>query len=605
MECTPSRERFPYIFRLSHWAKAIGFWRVALVGNVFLGGLIVSAVIFGILEKQEKQLIKIKFGDLADNRMQTIEDSLTQRLTALDWVSAFYASSREVEPSEFRTFTRLALAKYTDLEMLGWAPRVTAAERQAHESAMRREGHAGYQIRQRIPPGSPAPAGKSEAYFPLAYVQPSEEYDNLIGYDVGRQPGVLAAIERTWKSKQQTLVMDVFPDARGHFSLKLCLLEYARTTMPVAGSASSPGESEGVILGVVDLRLMVENALKDFYARGVGIYLFEETALGQTRLIMGRPSSLRNLTMPELQSLPKEPAGICFTGSIAAADRTWKAYCAPTDVFLKEQETAAPWMALTVGILATVVITAYLLLLLGWNRQAEALVQKRTAELLKEQQLLRHLLDLQERDRKLTAFEIHDGLAQLITGVLMKLQALDACKELLPSSIAGPLQEAMQLIQESNQEARRLIGGLQPPMLDELGIVAALEYLIEELRRRHPAVVEFHSQLSRPRLEPPLESALFRIAQESLNNAIRHSQSPRILVELHSIDGSVRLCVRDWGAGFDPQNVGNEHFGLRGIRERARLLGGTATIQSVRGQGTTVTVELPLEGQFGAEDSVC
>jgi signal transduction histidine kinase len=605
MECAFSRGRFPRIFGLFYWAKTLGFWRVALVGSVFLGGLIVSTVIFGVLEEQEQKLIKIQFGDLADNRLQTIEDTLARRLAALDWIGAFYASSREVEPSEFKTFTRLALGDYPDLEMLGWAPRVTAAERSAHEDEMRREGHAGYQIRQWIPPGGPAPAGKPQAYFPLAYVQPSEKDSELLGYDLGSQPDVLAAIKRTQKTKQRTVVLAGFPDARGKFSPKLYLLKYARTTLlSVPGSAPSPGESEGVILGVVDLQMTVDGALKDFSPEGVDIYLFEETAPDRTRLIASRPSALRNLPIRELISLPKEPAGICYRGSLAAADCRWEAYCTPTDVFLQKQATAAPWTALAVGIAFTVLITVCLSLLLGWNHRAEALVQRRTAELLREQQLLRHLLDLQERDRKLTAFEIHDGLAQLITGATMKLQALEARGEPLPVSAAGLAHEALQLTDEANREARRLIGGLQPPMLEESGIVPALEYLVEELRRRHATEIEFHAELSRPRLAPPLESALFRIAQESLNNAVRHSRSPRVLVELRSTDGVVRLRVQDWGAGFDPDHVGGDHFGLRGIRERARLLGGTATVQSVPGQGTTITVELPLEGQFGEESSV-
>jgi signal transduction histidine kinase len=91
-----------------------------------------------------------------------------------------------------------------------------------------------------------------------------------------------------------------------------------------------------------------------------------------------------------------------------------------------------------------------------------------------------------------------------------------------------------------------------------------------------------------------LESAIFRIAQESLTNACRYSQSKKIEIELKQSDSSVQLRVQDWGAGFDPQHIRGQHFGLRGIRERARLLGGSAEIFSAPNAGTTVTVQLPL-----------
>ena len=96
------------------------------------------------------------------------------------------------------------------------------------------------------------------------------------------------------------------------------------------------------------------------------------------------------------------------------------------------------------------------------------------------------------------------------------------------------------------------------------------------------------------RLEPLLENTIFRIVQESLTNACKHSKSDRIRVEVVQQDEFIRIEVRDWGTGFDPDNIAASCFGLRGVQERARLLGGRATIESKAGEGTRIAVKLPV-----------
>ena len=127
-------------------------------------------------------------------------------------------------------------------------------------------------------------------------------------------------------------------------------------------------------------------------------------------------------------------------------------------------------------------------------------------------------------------------------------------------------------------------------------MVAAIEYLVEQ-NRNAEMVIDFHHQVQFRHLARPLESAIFRVAQESLTNACRYSHSARIEVELTQIDGTVQLRVQDWGSGFDPQRIPGGHVGIRGIRERARLLGGTAEVVSAPDAGTTVLVRFPLVEQ--------
>ena len=221
--------------------------------------------------------------------------------------------------------------------------------------------------------------------------------------------------------------------------------------------------------------------------------------------------------------------------------------------------------------------------------------RKRAEESVREEQrLLREMLELHEQERKLVAYEIHDGLAQHLAGALYRFQSIPPLRDGDPAAAERLQHEGIELLREALGETRRLIGGLRPPVLDEDGIVPAIEYLVAEHKRHDGIEVDFIHEPDIDRLAPPLEAAVFRIVQESLTNACRYSQSPKVSVELRRINGHVYVDVRDSGVGFDPANVPRDHFGLRGIRERARLLGGTAVIETAPRKGTHVAVELPL-----------
>lgn len=226
--------------------------------------------------------------------------------------------------------------------------------------------------------------------------------------------------------------------------------------------------------------------------------------------------------------------------------------------------------------------------------QAEESLRESQKSLRKEQKLLKQLLELQERDRKLVAYEIHDGLAQLITGAYYRLQSFQHLHGTMPEEAKKAFDEGLRLLERSVDEARNLISGLRPPVLDESGVVPAIEYLIQESQKGGGPEIEFHHTMRSERIPGPLETAVFRIVQESLTNALRYSQSDRVRLVLIENKHWLTIEVRDWGVGFEPQNVESGHFGLEGIRERARLLGGRSSIESAPGKGTHIVVEIPL-----------
>ena len=212
----------------------------------------------------------------------------------------------------------------------------------------------------------------------------------------------------------------------------------------------------------------------------------------------------------------------------------------------------------------------------------------------KEQQRLARLLDVYESHRKMATYEIHDGVTQPLVSVLMTFDAFSSLRNAYPEAPWNEFDNAVAVLREALAETRRFMSGMRPPILDELGVVAAVDHIIREHRVSGSMTVDFKCDVQFERLCAPLETVVFRIIQEGLNNAHQHSQTDRVLVEIAERENRLEIRVQDWGVGFDPEQVPQDRFGLEGIRERANAIGGSARIDSRPGKGTTIFADLPL-----------
>jgi signal transduction histidine kinase len=241
----------------------------------------------------------------------------------------------------------------------------------------------------------------------------------------------------------------------------------------------------------------------------------------------------------------------------------------------------------------------------AFNAMTEQLAQAEQARAERDRlraQLLEQVMTAQEEERRRIARELHDETGQAITTLMVGLRTLmDEC----PSPAIQTQAEELRSIAAGTLEGvRNLARELRPSVLDDLGLVAALERYISEYRQRHRLNVDIAVHGLKGRLPAPVETALYRIVQESLTNIARHARASMVSVLLEQSPGSVRVIVEDNGCGFDPPS-GNEthHLGLYGMQERAELLGGTFMIESAQGSGTSIFVEVPLAlfEQTGAE----
>ncbi len=233
----------------------------------------------------------------------------------------------------------------------------------------------------------------------------------------------------------------------------------------------------------------------------------------------------------------------------------------------------------------------------GMRGISRDVTQRRQAEetLREERQHQGRLLEMHEQNRKLVAYEIHDGVVQPLVGAKFFFEAaLHGISQQCSESECEAFQAGVRLLGDGISQARTLMGGQRPLVLDERGLVAAIEYLASESTHPGDAKIEFTHDVAFDRLAPPLETAIFRIVQESLSNACRHSQSDRVRIELVQCDGSIRAEVEDWGVGFAAESVTENCFGLEGLRKRVHLFDGSATVRSAPGEGTRIAVEFPL-----------
>jgi two-component system sensor histidine kinase DegS len=211
---------------------------------------------------------------------------------------------------------------------------------------------------------------------------------------------------------------------------------------------------------------------------------------------------------------------------------------------------------------------------------------------------LRQIIGAQEDERKRIARELHDDTAQALVILSRRLDALEGYSEQLPEPVAQSLSELLEFTDSILQGVRRFSQDLRPPVLDDLGLVPALESLTATVPQNGTRV-QFTALGNRRNLSPEAELTLFRIAQEALRNVQKHAQASEVLVRVEFGDASVRMTVQDDGKGFQPpEEIGDlatiGRLGLIGMQERVQLLGGTLTLQSEPGQGTTVIVDMPM-----------
>ena len=281
----------------------------------------------------------------------------------------------------------------------------------------------------------------------------------------------------------------------------------------------------------------------------------------------------------------EEKIGLWNNQQLVAADREMFASFAS----LQARQTRLLAIALTAGLVLSLASILYLLRL---GEEAQRRYQELARSRGELEALSAQLVDAQEAERRSISRELHDEVGQSLGALLVEVGRLAASVPSDNTHIMDHVDKIKSVAETTVQTVRNIALLLRPSMLDDLGLIAALEWQGREVSRRSDMEVEVQSQGVSEKIPDEYRICIYRLVQQALNNAERHSSAKNARVTIEQTADKILVCVFDDGRGFDPQRV--RGLGILGMEERVRRLGGMFTIDSKPGGGTTLKAEFPL-----------
>ncbi|NML31885.1 PAS domain-containing sensor histidine kinase [Paraburkholderia antibiotica] len=237
--------------------------------------------------------------------------------------------------------------------------------------------------------------------------------------------------------------------------------------------------------------------------------------------------------------------------------------------------------------------------LLGFAKVTRDLTERmRLADLERANEVSTQVQIARENEQKRIARELHDDLGQRLTALKMSVVLLEAKLNAQPSSapLAAQMHELQTQIDWMAVALRRIAADLRPPVLDDLGLAAALSWLAEDFTKRYGVQASVHLEPAEPVFGEFASTALFRIVQEALTNVARHANARRVRIEMTATEPTVSLDIEDDGTGVELEQTAQKNsFGLLGIRERVRQLHGQVSFASSPGHGFRMSIQLPAD----------
>ena len=283
------------------------------------------------------------------------------------------------------------------------------------------------------------------------------------------------------------------------------------------------------------------------------------------------------------------------------AGRNWQLrFSAPKSAYIQRTDVALPWLVLAGGLLMSALLYAVLFAFSSSRARAVALADEMTRELreseTKIRDLLRRLVSVQEAERRRFSADLHDLVGQSLSVLGMGFETIRALLPgALPEKAEATIDQMGRLLKETMGSVREVMSDLRPPLLDDYGLYAAIDWHARQLQARTGLRVTVNGANIEPRPAPEVEMALFRIAQEALTNVAKHAAASQARVSIERGGGRLTLVVEDDGLGIGAARAANDPgpagWGMAVMRERAAAVGGAVRVDSP-GRGTRITVEV-------------
>lgn len=587
-------------------AEKAAFWAGALLASA------VAALFYAATANTIENNAQHRFENMARSVKTTIDGRIKSYADVLRGSASLFQTSEHLTREQFHRYVNgLSLEKeFPGVQTINFARYVTEQERPAFEEMMRKEIAA---VASGYPPFRIFPGGRRDSYTVVTYIEPISAWSNRFGADIAALGDVSAL----------------------HLSRDTGQIASSRRPVPTLSGPNRTGLSMRMAIYHRDVRFGTVEERRAAYAGSVGIGfgmdiliqgVLDQIPVPGARMILtdsnlAAPSPMRGAlprevlfdslaTLAALAPPPPQADRKTFIARmpIQFATRTWEAsFSVGKSNFYTRFDVYVPWLALLAGFVSTLLLYTLFYTLASSRRNAIALAEGMTKELRTSQaklqrsnenlrRLAAHAENIKESERKRIAREIHDDLGQNLLALRIEADMLSARTGARhPRLHARALSTRLQ-IDATIKSVRQIINDLRPNVLD-LGLNAAVAWQITEFRRRTGIDCELIENHQEIKVEDQCATALFRILQESLSNISQHAKASRVRIELRVERGWISMTVGDNGIGLHADGRHKpSSFGLVGIEERIKILGGTFRINSSPGAGTTVQVLVPASG---------
>lgn len=581
-------------------------WLLGFVMSTMVGLLFYMAAALSV-ENDASDL----FDNLSRSTQKNIESRVKSYANLLRGTASLFRANEHVSREQFHRYVEnIALQQnYPGVMNLNYSQELDDAQRSAFEAAMQRDyppGRDGYPAFAIHPP---APRAR---YSVLVYLEPIASAPEKYGYDIAERPLIAEALAQSRDSGQiSNSGVPVPLEGRPQLTGMAMRLPVYRFGMPTDTVEQRRAAYQGSVGIGYDLVTMMRSALADMPVRNVRLTLFD---IGpQARAPLQLPHDMRPIfdsTTAGMHApwwLPGNSGRyLSSTMLIEHNGRAWQALFSvrKSDLYTRF-DAFLPWLALLIGFASTMLLYMLFHTLASSRRRAIQMATGMTEELrasqirlqLSHQKLRRlaaHADQIKEEERKRIAREIHDDLGQNLLVLRIDADMLASRTQRRHPRLNARARSTLEQIDATIKSVRQIINDLRPTVLD-LGVNAAVEWQVAQFRQRTGIACEVSESHDDIYLSDQCATALFRILQESLSNISQHANASRVQVKLEKCRDTVSMSVSDNGVGaaIDGRNkLGS--FGLVGIEERIKLLGGTFYIESSPGAGMSVHVSVPL-----------
>lgn len=543
---------------------------------VLVLGLLVTFTAWRTAKTREMENINAGFQIEADAYAGDIARALNLFQSVLLSLRDLHSISENISGEAFAEFVEKGMAhQQMVLGAFGFAQYIPHEMRPAYEGA----GQESSIIE--IGDAGPGPAAERPAYFPLTYQSPAGALGVPTGFDFGSTPRNMAAIMQMFATGQPAVgghdITDDSGKPKGRYVFAP-IMQASRDEKTQAVAITPVGFA----VAVLNVNRLLDSLEPSPESKGMHAAVVDSFAGG------ARPEPLK------------------YRALLRVANEDWMFICTASSAWLRAHQTGQPATVLTSGLIITALLTGLLLLLAGRTRHVEQLVRTKTSDLEEAGKLLREemderlrledeILETGSRERQRLGRDLHDSLGQKLTGAQYLSSAL--ARQLADAPGGSTRDTAAQIntiLKDSVAQVRRIAKGLAPVELDDEGLSAALQRLCSETAATFEVECGFSCEPQKVVIPSPVATHLYHIAQEAINNAIRHGKADRIDVCLTLSGEDGELTVRDNGAGISEKENRETGMGLRIMRHRATVIGGSCIARSHEDGGVRVACHFSL-----------